>query len=86
MVFKQIDEREFAMLAAARKYKHTKVMSMLDEFMLSTDVKVVEMDWKGEYKNADACASTWRRGIEKAKLGCSIMKRGDRLFLIKNEI
>lgn len=84
MKFKSVDEREFAMLMAARRFRSTRILGYLDEFMLSTD-KVVELEWGEDYASAKSCAGAFRVAAKRAHLSVNAMVRRDRVFLIKTE-
>lgn len=85
MKFKNVDEREFAMLMAAQKYRRTGIQKILDEFMLSTE-KVVELDWPESYSCAKSCAGSFQAAIKRAHIACEVLNIKGRVFLRKKEL
>ena len=78
MKFKNVDEREFAMLMAG-------IQKILDEFMLSTE-KVVELDWPESYSCAKSCAGSFTAAVKRAHVACEVLNIKGRVFLRKKEL
>ena len=85
MQLKPVDEREALMLLNARKIRPTKLMELLDQFMIS-DQKIVEIDWSGSYASAKSCAGSFNVSIKRAHVGAEVMIRGERVFLLKKTV
>lgn len=85
MQFKPVNEHEAAMLMSTGRSGNAKIMEMLDLFMTS-DQKIVEVDWAGSYVHAGSCAASFQNGIKRCHVGAKTIRRGDRVFLLKTTV
>lgn len=65
--------------------RRKKVMKMVDEFWQS-DLQVVKVEIKeGEYKSVASAQSSFAKAIKRLNVGVFAVKRGEKLYLVKEK-
>lgn len=67
----------------AGSYGTANLQSLIEEFMSSNDVDAAEIIWENDYNSAESCASSWTVAVKRSKRMCKIVRRGNKVWIIK---